>query len=170
MNIKSILFPTDFSQYNHAALKLASTLAAEARAKLYIVHVHDARELNALMGEGSYLYASTVWEKERQEAEEKLREIVPLIAGVAYEHASLTGNPVQEILEFVENNNIELIVMASHGRTGLSRLLMGSIAEGIMRKATCPVLIVKQPPGDEEPVATVAFSGTTVTEGTGVSR
>jgi nucleotide-binding universal stress UspA family protein len=169
MNIKSILFPTDFSHYNEAALRLASTLAAEARAKLYILHVHDSRELNALAGEGSYLYASTIWEKEQREAEEQLREIVPLLATVAYEHVFLTGNPVQEILEFAETNGIELIVMASHGRTGLPRLLMGSIAEGIMRKATCPVLIVKQPPGDEEPVATVAFSGTTVSEGTGVS-
>jgi nucleotide-binding universal stress UspA family protein len=164
MNIKSILFPTDFSHYNDAALRVASTLAAEARARLYIVHVHDARELNALMGEGSYLYASTVWEKEQREAEERLREIVPLVAGIAYEHVSVTGNPVQEILEFVESNNIELIVMASHGRTGLSRLLMGSIAEGVLRKAPCPVLIVKQPPGEEEPVATVRLPCTEVSE------
>jgi nucleotide-binding universal stress UspA family protein len=158
MNIKSILFPTDFSQYNDAALGLASTLAAEACAKLYIIHIHDSRELNAFAGEGSYLYASTIWEKEQREAEVYLREIVPLIPGVAYEHVFLTGNPVQEIVDFAETNGIELIVMSSHGRTGLPRLLMGSIAEGVMRKAPCPVLIVKQPPGEAEPVATAAFS------------
>ena len=63
MNIKSILFPTDFSHYNDAALEYASTLAAEAKATLHIVYVHDVRELNAAAGEASYLFAVT-WEKE----------------------------------------------------------------------------------------------------------
>jgi nucleotide-binding universal stress UspA family protein len=73
---------------------------------------------------------------------------------VAYEHHYLRGSPVVEILNFAEDENIDLIVMASHGRTGLSRLLMGSIAEGVMRKARCPVLIVKQPAGEQEAIST----------------
>jgi universal stress protein A len=162
MNITSILLPTDFSHYNDVALKLASTLAAEASAKLYIVHVHDARELTALMGDDSYLYASAVWEQQQSESEERLRAIVPLASGVVYEHVCLTGNPVQEIVEFAARNAIGLIVMASHGRTGLSRLLLGSIAEGVMRKAPCPVLIVKQPAGEQEPVGAVAQSASDV--------
>jgi len=150
MNVKNILFPTDFSQYNDAALKVASSLAAEADANLYIVHVHDVRDLNAAMGEGSYLYAST-WHEEQHEAERRLGEILPTVASVHYEHECLTGNPVLEILTFAEGHDVDLIVMASHGRTGLPRLLMGSIAEGVMRRATCPVLVVKQPA--EEPEA-----------------
>jgi nucleotide-binding universal stress UspA family protein len=156
MNVKSILFPTDFSHYNDAALKLASTLAAEAGAVLHIVHVHDVRDLNAVMGEGSYLYASTTWDTQQHEAEERLKQIEPTVPGVKFEHECLTGIPEREILDFAETNDVDMIVMASHGRTGLSRLLMGSIAEAVMRKARCPVLIVKQPveensPGESEP-------------------
>jgi nucleotide-binding universal stress UspA family protein len=55
-----------------------------------------------------------------------------------------------EILDFAAENKIDLIVMASHGRSGISRLIMGSVAEGVMRKAMCPVLIVKQPVGERE--------------------
>jgi nucleotide-binding universal stress UspA family protein len=80
---------------------------------------------------------------------------VPSIPGVNYERECLTGNPVVEIRKFAEGHNIDLIVMGSHGRTGLSRLLMGSIAEGVMRKARCPVLIVKQPHKERKPEGTL---------------
>jgi nucleotide-binding universal stress UspA family protein len=150
MNIKSILFPTDFSSYNDAALKLASTLAAEAKATLYIIHVHDVQSVSAAMGEFSYLDAPT-WREQLRDAEKQLADVVPSIAGVDYEHECLTGNPLVEILKFAECHNVDLIVMASHGRTGLSRLLMGSIAEGVMRNAKCPVLVVKQPSAKREP-------------------
>jgi len=155
MKIQRILFPTDFSHYNDAALKLASTLAAEADAVLYIIHVHDIRELNAMMGEGSYLYASS-WDDERKEAHERLRKVVPTVPGLTYQHECLIGSPVSEILRFAESHGVDLIVLASHGRTGLPRLLMGSIAEGVMRKAKCPVLVVKQPAGEPETDAAVA--------------
>ncbi|MFO0787835.1 MAG: universal stress protein [Pirellulales bacterium] len=144
MNIKSILFPTDFSEYNDAALEYASRLASESRATLHLVHVHDTRDLSTAMGEASYLYASK-WEEERRRAERRLKRIVPPDPSVAYEHHSLMGLPDAEIVGFANDHKIDLIVMASHGRTGLSRLVMGSIAEGVMRKAECPVLIVKQP-------------------------
>ena len=144
MNIQAILFPTDFSRYNDAALEFASTLAAEANATLHIVYVHDIRELNAAMGEGSYLCAST-WENELRAARERLIKVLPTAPAVTYEHHCLTGSPVAEITSFAAEKKVDLIVMASHGRTGLSRLLMGSIAEGVMRRAPCPVLIVKQP-------------------------
>jgi universal stress protein A len=158
MNIKSILFPTDFSEYNEAALKLASTLASESMATLYIIHVHDVQSVSAAAGEFSYLDAPT-WQEQLRNAEEQLENVVPSISDVSYERECLTGNPVVEILKFAECQNIDLIVMASHGRTGLPRLLMGSIAEGVMRKAPCPVLIVKQPaPKHEQAMDTVLNS------------
>jgi universal stress protein A len=153
MNIKSILFPTDFSSYNDAALKLASTLAAEAKATLYIIHVHDLQSLSAATAEFSYLDAPT-WREQLGNAEEQLARILPSAAGVKYERKCLTGNPLVEILKFAESHGVDLIVMASHGRTGLSRLLMGSLAEGVMRKARCPVLIVKQPIKEHESAET----------------
>jgi hypothetical protein len=96
------------------------------------------------MGEAGFLMASALHE-ERRQAWECLATIVPTVPGVAHEVELLTGTPVCELLQFAQDMKIDLIVMSSHGRTGLRRLLMGSIAEGIMRKANCPVLVVKQP-------------------------
>jgi nucleotide-binding universal stress UspA family protein len=149
MNIKRILFPTDFSHCNDAALKFASSLASETGATLFIVHVHDTRDLNAAMGEAGYLYLTT-WEEDLEKAQQSLRAIVPTVAGLSHQHECLIGSPASEILKFAEMHDIDLIVMASHGRSGLSRLLLGSVAEGVMRKANCPVLVVKQPIGDWE--------------------
>lgn len=144
MKINSILFPTDFSEYNEAALKYASALAAETGAVLHIVHVHDVGEINPAFGEASYMYASS-WQEDVNRALQHLRTINPTRPNVKYDHTCLTGRPEDEIVTFADENDIDLIVMASHGRTGLQRLLMGSVAESVLRKAPCPVLVVKQP-------------------------
>jgi universal stress protein A len=155
MNIRKILFPTDFSRCNNAALKVASSLASETGATLHIVYVHDARALNAALGEAGYLYAAS-WEEDYEKANQRLLSIAPTIAGVTYDQKCLTGDPASEIIEFAKTHGIDLIVMASHGRTGLSRLLMGSVAEVVMRKAGCPVLVVKQPMAEFEQQNAVA--------------
>ncbi len=159
MNIKTILFPTDYSEYNHAALEYASRLAAESGATMFLVHVHDTRDLGIAMGEASYLYASK-WEDERRRAEQRLKRIVPTDPGVAYEHHFLMGLPDAEIVGFANDHQVDLIVMASHGRSGLTRLVMGSVAEGVMRHATCPVLVVKQPQGEAALASNEHSSGT----------
>jgi universal stress protein A len=144
MNAKSILFPTDFSHYNQSALEYASRLAAESGAMLHLLHVHDTRDLGTALGEASYLYVEK-WDEERRRAEQRLSKVVPTDPSVAFERHTLQGVPDAEIVGFAADHNVDLIVMASHGRSGLSRLVMGSVAEGVMRKASCPVLIVKQP-------------------------
>jgi nucleotide-binding universal stress UspA family protein len=150
MNVQRVLFPTDFSHYNDAALRYASTLAAEADALLYIVHVDEMQDLNAAMGEAGYIIAAAVAHEGRAEVRRRLESVVPTNQDVTHEHYYLRGSPVTEILDFAERENVDLIVMASHGRTGLSRLLMGSVAEGVMRKAPCPVLIVRQPANERD--------------------
>jgi universal stress protein A len=142
MNFRSILFPTDFSPDNDHALRFASTLAAESGAVLHIVHVDELRDVTAATSEAGYVMAPV---PDSQEVQMQLERVVPTMPSVNYEHHYVRGSPVTEILALAESENVDLIVMASHGRTGLSRLLMGSIAEGVMRKAKCPVLIVKQP-------------------------
>jgi nucleotide-binding universal stress UspA family protein len=144
MNIKSILFPTDFSQHTEAALKYASALAAESGATLHIVYVHDVRQISAAMGEPSALYA-VAWDDELRQARERLNRTLPTAATVNYTQHCLTGIPDAELAQYAADHKIDLIVMSSHGRSGLSRLLMGSVAEAVMRKAPCPVLIVRQP-------------------------
>lgn len=144
MKFKNILFPTDFSTDNMAALQLASTLASESGARLHFVNVQDTRDLSATVGEGGYVYAEK-WEETRHLAEQELKKLAPTVSSVQFEHQSLVGLPDAEIVGYAKDHSIDLIVMASHGRSGISRLLMGSVAEGVMRKAPCPVLIVKQP-------------------------
>ena len=146
MNIKRILFATDFSECSSAALDVASRLASETGARLYIVHVNGLIEISIpaiLPAEPAYYDAP--WGYERREVRERLENIVPTVANVAHEHCYLTGSPVAGLLKCAQSQHIDLIVMGSHGRNGLSRLVMGSAAEGVMRGARCPVLIVKPP-------------------------
>ena len=145
-----ILFPTDFSHYNDACAEVRISLSRGSGALLYIVHVDEMQDLDATMGEAGYLMAAALAPEGRPEIRKRLEQVLPTNKDVAYEHCYLRGSPVAEILEFAERENVDLIVMASHGRTGLARLLMGSVAEGVMRKAPCPVLIVKQPATEHE--------------------
>lgn len=144
MKLKTILFPTDFSESSDAALSFASSLAAESGAKLQIVHVGNDTPTYLAGYYGSDLIPDTA----KQVAEENQRlltEIKPTVSGVQYEHQYLTGLPETEILKFADQERIDLIVIGSHGRTGITRMLLGSIAEAIVRGARCPVLTVKQP-------------------------
>jgi universal stress protein A len=145
MNVERILFPTDFSHYNDAALEFACSLASESNAQLDIVHVDELRDLNAGLADSGYPYVLPTEIEDRVEIRKRLTQVVPTIAAVRYQHHYLKGSPAREIVEFAERENIDLIIMASHGRTGLWRLLMGSVAEAVMRKALCPVLVIKQP-------------------------
>ena len=159
MNIQRILFPTDFSEDSSAALGYASSLASDTGALLYIVHVDELLDVGIPSIppiEGGYFY-EVPWD-ERREVQERLTKIVPTVANVVYEHRYLTGSPLTQILNFAEREHVDLIVMGSHGRTGFSRLIMGSVAEGVMRRATCPVLIVKQPAAVSDDVSEIVLS------------
>jgi universal stress protein A len=148
MNIKQILFPTDFSESSDEALKYASNLASDAGARLRIVHVDEL--LDATIPpipsvEGGY-FLEAAWDTKRQDdVKAKLAKVVPTVSNVKYEQHYLMGSPQNEILQFANEQGVDLIVMGSHGRKGISRLLMGSVAEAVMRRTNCPVLVVKQP-------------------------
>ena len=158
MDIARILCPIDYSGYDSAALAYASQLASDTGALILIVHVDETRDINRAIGEAGYLYGAP--EATRVEGEERLGWAKPTVAHVPCEHHYLTGSPVPELLKFAEREEVDLIVMGSHGRSGLSRLLMGSVAEGVMRKAKCPVLIVKHPvPAAVEDVSSVLMEG-----------
>ena len=147
MNVKKILFPTDFSECSQAALECASALAAQSAAQLFIVHVDDLPQAY-VEGLGSgYAGHGYVPEPEnaRDEIREQLSRVVPTMPSVNCEHRYLRGNPADQILKFAERENVDLIIMGTHGRTAALRLLMGSVAEAVVRRATCPVLTMKQP-------------------------
>ena len=75
---------------------------------------------------------------------DRLAQVKPT-TDVAFDTRFLLGSPAKEILRFADREHVDLIVLGTHGRTGLSRLLMGSVAEIVVRRATCPVLSLKQP-------------------------
>jgi nucleotide-binding universal stress UspA family protein len=157
MDIRKILFPTDFSHYNDAALEFASRLAVESGALLEIIHVDDEREMSLVMADSGYPYVLPSEMEDRGEVRERLEQVVPPLAEVRYQHHYLKGIPIATIVDFAKRENVDLIVMASHGRTGLARLLMGSIAEGVLRRAPCPVLVVKQPATENAPPEKAAW-------------
>jgi nucleotide-binding universal stress UspA family protein len=140
--IKTILHPTDFSAPSEYAFQVACSLARDYGAKLVVFHV-DMPPVT--IGEViSYMepkeYKEKLWaEFRRLEASE------PGIRDLRVETKLVEGNPAKEILKAAREIKPELIVMGTHGRTGLSRLLMGSVAEEVVRKSPFPVLTVKMP-------------------------
>lgn len=140
MNAKKILFPTDFSPGSEAALEMATALARDSGATLLIAHVE---EIPLATGGAEFLYS--VPEPATEEIREMLHDVVPKDANVPYEHHLLAGDVATAIVDFSESENVDMIVLGTHGRRGLTRLLMGSVAELVVRRAKCPVLTIKQP-------------------------
>jgi nucleotide-binding universal stress UspA family protein len=147
MNFKKILVAIDFSPCSQAALEYATRLASDTGAGLYIVHVDELLDVSIPAippFEGGYVHES-MWDERKQVVRDQLAKVVQCGAGVLYDYRCLMGTPAYEILKLADREHVDLIVIGSHGRTGISRLTTGSVAEGVMRRATCPVLMVKLP-------------------------
>jgi nucleotide-binding universal stress UspA family protein len=138
--IRRILHPTDFSEQSRAALEVASALARDYKAELVVTHVYQPPAVYAPDG-----IAMPMPAEEPYEARVQLARVRPADPGVRIEHRLLEGHPADEILKLAREVAADVIVLGTHGKTGLSRLLMGSVAENVMRKATCPVLTVRAP-------------------------
>jgi nucleotide-binding universal stress UspA family protein len=140
MQADKILFPTDFSHTGDAALEMASSLARDLRATLFIVHVEEPP---TAYGGGNMYYGAL--DPGIDELKRMLHDIKPADQQVPCEHHLIAGHPAGTIVQFADSQDVDLIVMGTHGRGGLSRLLMGSVAEAVVRRAPCPVLTYKQP-------------------------
>jgi nucleotide-binding universal stress UspA family protein len=140
--IKSILHPTDFSDQAQLAYRLACSLARDYGAKLLLVHV---RQLAVpLAGEAAMLPPQPPPEEE-DALRDRLYALRPDDPRLAVEHYLLLGDPAEETVRLAAEKGCDLIVLGTHGRTGLARLLMGSVAEHVVRLSPCPVMLVKQP-------------------------
>lgn len=139
MSESKILCSTDFSPSSDLALEHASIYARAAGATLIIVHV---QEISSASGEG--VLHSAVRPENRDTLARRLEAIVP-DGDIAHEHRLLRGKPAEEIIRVAAEEGVSLIVMGTQGRTGVGRLLMGSVAEEVLRRAPCPVLTVKLP-------------------------
>ena len=138
--IHTVLHPTDFSDRSRNALLLACALANDYGARLIVLHVAWTAPL--VSGEGML---PTDPDLIRRAAMEELERLEVPAAGGAFVRRFEEGDAVAAILRVAQEVPADLIVMGTHGRTGLGRLLMGSVAEQVVRKAPCPVLTVKTP-------------------------
>ena len=141
-SITTILHPTDFSDPAQGSFQLACALASDMKARLIAFHVVPpiAAYMDDLIDFTSPDQELKAWEKLRglqQTAEEGY--------GLDIDIDLSEGEPAAEILKVARDRHCDLIVMGTHGRTGLRHLLMGSIAEKVVRKADCPVLTARTP-------------------------
>jgi universal stress protein A len=139
--VRTVLHPTDFSERSERAFGVACALARACGARLVVLHV--AAPQAAPVVEGTFI---PLVGEDLSALEEKLRQLRPTDPGVAVTHRLAQGDPAQEILQAAEDTDIGLIVLGTHGRRGLSRLLLGSVAEQVVRRAACPVVTVKALP------------------------
>jgi universal stress protein A len=137
MGTKKVLFATDFSIAADAALPEAEALAKARGASLLILHVQEPM----LAYDGALYYGPL--EPTSETLDKMLHELVPADKSIPVEHRLGMGNPATEIVQTADQEPVDVIVMGTHGRSGLSRLLMGSVAESVVRHASCPVLIYK---------------------------
>lgn len=143
----TILHPTDFSENSKLAFRVACALARDYNARLVLLHVMPPP---MVIYAGGPVPAET-WPS-IDEVQEKLRELQGEAHRVRAETQVLDGDPVDMILRAAEETQSDVIVMGTHGRTGLGRLLMGSVAEAVIRKSPCPVLSVKSLPARQKAV------------------
>jgi nucleotide-binding universal stress UspA family protein len=152
IKLKRILCPLDFSENAQEALQYAIHLMLkDDDAVLYLVHIVDSRVFD---------YSGPIYEQEvplmkveldqstREQLEKKLLAEVPEEIQNRVETTILFGVPFLEIIMAAKDKNIDLIVIGTHGRTGLAHMIIGSVAEKVVRKAPCPVLSVKSKKGN----------------------
>lgn len=130
MNIEKILVPFDFSKFSDAALEFATSLARDCGAELHIVHV---KEPFAVFQTDSKFEVHPYGELD--DLKKSLENVIPTDPQVKYRHWLMTGDVVKDILQLAHDENVNLIVLGTHGRRGIRRALVGSIAEGVLRRA-----------------------------------
>jgi nucleotide-binding universal stress UspA family protein len=146
-SIDAILVPVDFSRASFEALEYAIEFADRVAARLIVFH---AVHLNLAFSADGYAMCdlSVLIDGARKNAEKQMQEFVRLakFRGVKFETAVQVASPASEICDFAEERDVDLIITATHGRTGLSHLLMGNVAEQVVRHARQPVLVVPSHP------------------------
>lgn len=141
MEIKRILAPVDFSDYSEKALNWAATIAEQWSSQVYLCHIIPQPSYPSMIGGDDLAKFETGLQSA---AETQLQDLVSKLQNKNVQatiRISL-GEPFNDICRIAEEERIDLIIMGTHGRTGLSHALLGSVAERVVRHAPCPVLVV----------------------------
>ena len=141
-SVRNVLFATDFSATSEAALPYATAICRRFQSTLHMVHVLSDAGLLMMTGGVDYVSMGTIFEDAQNEAKEKLEHIATHFETIPHRNYVRHGAVWNNLAAIVEANGIDLIVVGTHGRTGLGKLLLGSVAEDILRHAPCPVLTV----------------------------
>jgi nucleotide-binding universal stress UspA family protein len=144
VDIRHILAPTDFSPCSQQAVDYACALAKRFGATLSLLHVIEPPDLPGV-GTIPPELAHKLLDIQERDAQRRLAALLPEAEATQMKvlYHVVIGRPYRKILEIAADENVDVIVMATHGRTGMSHLLMGSVAERIVRLATCPVLTLR---------------------------
>ena len=144
ISLQRILHPTDFSEHAQHALGYACELASKFDAELHLLHVLEVHVSSTpQFGMGLALPANI---RESEEAAQRALESMPgapWSESLRVVRATLQGNAFVEIIRYAREHDADVVVLSTHGRTGLSHMLMGSVSERVVRKSPCPVLTVR---------------------------
>jgi len=140
IHVQRVLFPTDFSDYSIRALPYAESLCREFGATLVLFHSTEAPNVPPDFWND---LTTTNMVTMGQYAEEAMAKVKEGVKGVACEAICVAGPAYREIVRVVEDQKVDLVVIPTHGRSGLSHVMFGSVAERVVRRAPCPVLTVR---------------------------
>ncbi len=145
---KKILVPTDFSQYSDKALQIAVDIASQYNAKIILLHVIDENIRQCAV---DYCVSNEAIEQLKNESlkasTDKLNKTINSLKGSTKVDISFevkNGVPAEVLLDEQKKNKFDLIVIASHGKTGILKYLIGSVTDKIVRAAECPVMVIRQ--------------------------
>ncbi len=144
---KRIICPIDFSDASRAALEAAAEVAKRYGAKVALFHAYPVPGYT--FPDGSFVASSKMLDELSEQAQRHLAEWKAIAEGLGIAHveiATAIGEPAHEILAFAKAQQADLLVLGTHGRTGIQHALMGSVAERVVRRSTCPVLTVRPEP------------------------
>ena len=145
-DIQKILVPIDFSDYSKSALKYAVNFCKNFKADMFLIYVVEPVIFppDFSMGQIAIPSVNSEWdERARQELDKLAKEEIP--SSVTVKTIIKTGKPFFEIIETADELDFDLIIIATHGRSGVEHILFGSTAEKVVRKAPCPVLTLRDP-------------------------
>jgi nucleotide-binding universal stress UspA family protein len=153
LQLRKVLLPTDFSSCANYALSYAASIARATGATIICVHVVEPIvPAVGYTGLAEPMPMADISEQLEDSAERQLPQLAECeeFNGLDVEEVIVHGDAAAEIVRVAGEREVDLIVVSSHGRTGLGRILFGSTAEAVVRHASCPVLVVKPPSQEEE--------------------
>ncbi|HEV3416434.1 MAG TPA: universal stress protein [Pirellulales bacterium] len=149
IQIKNVLVPTDFSEPSDVALRYGKAFAENFQAALHLIHVLDESALVYpwTSPDGTPIALGAARSEMENMIKDRLSKILSDAEREKYSArvSTLCGSPFMEIVTYAKAQSIDLIVMGTHGRGPIAHMLMGSVAEKVVRKAPCPVLTVRHP-------------------------